>query len=137
MMLLLAAVACGGAPAKSAPATTPAPAVEPAPVRSADVVSDVSMLWSEIRQWMMQLGDPQPCGGPLWCPADPPEGVREELCTLAGRVAENADDICRIAKDVPDHSWVQRKCGDAKRKARAAAGACCDCGDSGRRPLVF
>ena len=139
-MCLLAVVACGGALAMPAPTPAPAPAAEPAPVSPAHIVADVSMMWSEIKAWMVQLGgpSPNPCRGPVWCPAEWPQaGVRAEVCTLAMRVAENADDICRIAMDVPDHGWVQRKCGEAKRHARAAAGACCECSDRDRRPLVF
>jgi hypothetical protein len=51
----------------------------------------------------------------------------KDNCTLADSICENANSICKIAKELVGDAWAQGKCTSAETTCETARGKCCGC----------
>jgi hypothetical protein len=145
--VIAAMIACGGGQ-KSAKTTGAAPAVNSdggmAPPTG---VHDprIAKADAEITDAMQKLGVPRPqptitCAKPPCMPnalgvkptQDPKcvHGTSQtctDNCALADSICDNADTICKIAKELANDSWANEKCASAETSCETARGKCCGC----------
>jgi hypothetical protein len=50
-----------------------------------------------------------------------------DTCTLADSICENADTICKIAKELGSDPWANGKCAGAETSCEKARAKCCGC----------
>lgn len=132
-LLLGAAVGLGLVACASGPQAMPTAEVE---LRK----KEVQDYWMQIRDWRVDIGltaDPMGRQGPG--PAVPPvrrkcETTREpstdtcqDVCNLKDAICDNADSICRIARQLEGDSWAQGKCKSARASCDEARQRCCEC----------
>lgn len=101
---------------------------------------EVQDYWMQIREWRVDIGlaaDPFARQGPG--PAVPPnrgtcETTREpstdscqDVCNLKDAICDNAESICRIAKQLEGDTWAQGKCKSARASCDEARQRCCEC----------
>ena len=127
--LAFAIVACAG------------PDVSPKPNGRYDDISQITALWTQIRDWRLEAGmrvDPAPesmfavKGKPVKdaakvCPDTHPITKQcDDICSLADAICDNAEAICDIANKLgKDDHQAQDKCTSAKASCKEAKQRCC------------
>ncbi len=105
---------------------------------------EIAMLWAQIREWRQDAGlrgvEPptreiikmrkmsvasvtRVCHGEI----DPRTPRCQDMCSLADAICENAESICRIARELEDDHWARDKCASSKASCKEAKQACCRC----------
>lgn len=133
-------IACAAGPTKTAPPQAPEAGAAPQP--PIDVrVNDISMLYTEIRQFRREANLPsepdndvviqftrQPKALVNTC--EPTDDRCSDVCTLADHICENAEDICNISRQLtkhPSYAWARDKCNRANVSCNEARQQCCGC----------
>jgi hypothetical protein len=106
---------------------------------------EILVLWKQIREWRVEeLGLPanpnrtelsavyrSSVGRLRICPKQPKPKTPKctDVCTIKDAICDNAEDICRIANELPSDSWARDKCTSAKASCKEARQRCCSCID--------
>jgi len=122
---------------------TPAPASSEYYVQADIRKAEILDLWNQIRQWRVEeLGlaaNPnQMLVANVYrssiqrlriCPnqPEPRTPVCTDVCTIKDAICDNAEDICRIASELPNDPWARDKCNSAKASCKEARERCCAC----------
>ncbi len=127
----------------------PQPAMQQ-PTR-ADLVTQMTALWTQIRDWRREAGmrvEPSP-QSMLELRGRPPKDARrvcpepqpvtktcEDVCSLADAICDNAEAICDIADKLgKDDLQAQEKCTSAKASCKEAKERCCTkCSEEPAKP---
>ena len=114
-------------------------------------MNEISLLWTQIRQFRAEAGMPLEPAASMLLEFTPksrsvqdaqrvcPDNHRvpkpcEDTCTLSGHICENAALICKIADELGEQDRAQEKCTSAKASCREAKQRCCNC--SVKPPVV-
>jgi hypothetical protein len=103
---------------------------------------EIQDYWMQIREWRVELKlspDPSHRPGPEEMAVQeaaqrcemprrqPATETCQDICTLTDAICDNRDSICRIAGQLVDDTWAQRKCDSAKQSCNEARQRCCQC----------
>jgi hypothetical protein len=129
-MVAVGAVGCGGVQV-------------PSTEHRHELESDITSLWTQIREWErqdgIQLDQPphlllqmraQTVGDERRVCPDHHEVPRacDDTCNLSDAICDNAEQICKVADELgKDDDWAQGKCDSAKASCRAGKQKCCQC----------
>jgi hypothetical protein len=58
---------------------------------------------------------------------DPTTAVCTDTCNLKDAICDNAESICRIAGELGNDDWADKKCSSAKASCKEATQKCCEC----------
>jgi len=137
---IAAIVACGGAQkSASAPGTRPASDAMPTGVQDPRIVELDAKITAEMSQLGVErpipppptMGGPEPVavhptvGDPTCKPAE--TQICKDTCALTTSICANAEQICKIAKELGNDAWANDKCSSGNASCETARGKCCGC----------
>jgi hypothetical protein len=102
---------------------------------------EIQDYWMQIRQWRVDRGwQADPATGLMpeqraVTPAlrkcettkEPSTDACQDTCNLKDAICDNAESICRIAKQLENDSWADGKCRSARASCDEARQRCCEC----------
>jgi hypothetical protein len=101
---------------------------------------EIQDYWMQIRQWRVERGwsaepvPPRPEERAV-TPAtrkcettrEPSTDTCQDTCNLKDAICDNAESICRIAKQLENDGWADGKCRSARASCAEARQRCCEC----------
>lgn len=142
-LAVIASVATVAIAACSSKARTPAPASSEYYLHADARKAEILDLWMQIREWRVEAAglsaNPDRTliamvfASSIYrlriCPKQPKPKTPKctDACNIKDAICDNAEDICRIAKELVRDSWARDKCSSAKASCKEARDRCCKC----------
>ena len=138
-LVALATIAASCSAQRQSPAPASSEYYMQADMRKAEILD----LWEQIRGWRVE--ELQLSANPnrmvvaavfrssinrlRICPSQPAPKtpVCTDVCVIKDAICDNAEDICRIASEIPNDHWARDKCNSAKASCKEARERCCSC----------